>query len=120
NAIAEAGNSPQDAQVTTADLLLARNNPRDFLHPGGIEFPYDYDRDGAVNATDVLLARNNQTNFLDMLQLVDLSAAAAEVQQASPAELAWLWEAAQSASEETTSEPVPPSPATVDFLLATM
>ncbi|NQU25189.1 MAG: lamin tail domain-containing protein, partial [Candidatus Nealsonbacteria bacterium] len=87
NAVAESGNSAAGAQVTTVDLLLARNNPRDGLTPAGVEFPYDYDRDGAVNATDVLLARNNQTNFLNAVNLIDLSGGAAE---APLAELAWL------------------------------
>ena len=73
NAVAEAGNSTSEAQVSTTDLLLARNNPRNFLIPAEIDFPYDYDRDGRVNATDVLLARNNQTNFLSRLELIDLS-----------------------------------------------
>ncbi|HUT13754.1 MAG TPA: lamin tail domain-containing protein [Thermoguttaceae bacterium] len=72
NAVAEAGNSPTDAQVTTIDLLLARNNPRSFLDPADAEFPYDYDRDGRVNTTDVLLARNNQTNFFTALRLIDV------------------------------------------------
>ncbi|NQU25503.1 MAG: hypothetical protein HQ567_29820, partial [Candidatus Nealsonbacteria bacterium] len=88
NAIAESGNSPTDARVTTADLLLARNNPRDFLGPAGVTFPYDFDRDGQVNAVDVLLARNNQTNFLDGLKLIDLSGEGEG--EASIEELAWL------------------------------
>ncbi len=86
NAVAEAGNSAGNAQVTTTDLLLARNNPRNFLNPAAIDFSYDYNRDGRVNSTDVLLARNNQTNFLTALQLIDLS----DVQGAAPANLAWL------------------------------
>ncbi|HUT13151.1 MAG TPA: type VI secretion system tube protein Hcp [Thermoguttaceae bacterium] len=73
NAVAESGNSDADARVTTIDLLLARNNPRSFLDPAPIDFPYDYNRDGRVNATDVLLARNNQTDFLSALELIDLS-----------------------------------------------
>jgi len=73
NAVAEAGNSPHDAHVSTIDLLLARNNPRTFLEPAGLDFLYDYNRDGRVNATDVLLARNHQTDFLEALKLVDLS-----------------------------------------------
>ncbi len=72
NAVAEAGNSPTNAQVTTTDLLLARNNPRNFLQPAEIDFAYDYNRDQRVSATDVLLARNNQTNFLTALALIDL------------------------------------------------
>ncbi len=72
NAVAEAGNSPNETQVTTTDLLLARNNPRNFLDPAEIDYAYDYNRDQRVNATDVLLARNNQTNFLTMLRLLDL------------------------------------------------
>ena len=74
NAVAEAGNSNTDAQVTIVDLLLARNNPRNFLNPPPIDFPYDYNRDQRVNATDVLLARNNQTSFANALELLDLSA----------------------------------------------
>jgi len=73
NAVAESGNSNADAQVTTIDLLLARNNQRSFLDPAPVDFPYDHDRDGRVNATDVLLARNNQTDFLSALKLIDLS-----------------------------------------------
>ena len=73
NAVAEAGNSPSDTLVTATDLLLARNNSRNFLDPAAIDFGYDFDRDQRVNATDVLLARNNQTNFLNALWLVDLS-----------------------------------------------
>ena len=70
NAIGEAGDSSSSALVTVADLLLARNNPRSFLEPAGIDFPYDYNRDGLVNATDVLLARNNQSHFLSDLNLI--------------------------------------------------
>jgi len=73
NAVAEAGNSAADAQVTTTDLLLARNNPRSFLNPAAVDFPYDYNRDGRVTTTDVLLARNNQTNFINRLRLLDLA-----------------------------------------------
>ncbi len=73
NAVADAGNSPTDLQVTATDLLLARNNPRTFLNPAAIDLPYDYNRDGRVDATDVLLARNNPTNFLTALRLIDLS-----------------------------------------------
>jgi len=79
NAVAEADNSTTDTQVTTADLLLARNNPRNFLNPAPIDYPYDFNRDGRVNATDVLLARNNQTSFANALRLIDLPG------QASPA-----------------------------------
>ena len=87
NAVAETGNSDLDAQVTTIDLLLARNNPRGFLSPADVTFAYDYDRDGRVNTTDVLLARNNQTNFLSALKLIDLTGFAAEAAAAPlPAE----------------------------------
>ncbi|NQU22401.1 MAG: hypothetical protein HQ567_14070 [Candidatus Nealsonbacteria bacterium] len=82
NAVAEAGDSPDDAQVTAIDLLLARNNPRGFTEPAGVDFPYDFDRDGHVDVVDVLLARNNQTSFLDRLALIDLTDA-----QAAPADL---------------------------------
>jgi len=74
NAVGEAGNADGDAQVTATDLLLARNNPRNFIDPAAVDFAYDYNRDARVNATDVLLARNNVTNFLTMLRLLDLPA----------------------------------------------
>ena len=77
NSVAEAGNSGQNALVTVADLLLARNNPHNFLNPAGVDDPYDYNRDGRVDATDVLLARNNQTNFLDGLALISAPGPAA-------------------------------------------
>ena len=82
NAVAEAGDWPEHAQVTTADLLLARNNPRGSVEPAGVDFPYDFNRDGYVDAIDVLLARNNQTSFFDRLELIDLA-----VTGATPAEL---------------------------------
>ncbi|MBN2474271.1 MAG: hypothetical protein JXB62_06670 [Pirellulales bacterium] len=72
NAVAEAGNSTTDAKVNATDMLLARNNPRTFLNPAGIDFPYDYNRDARVNATDMLLARNNQTHFLNALKLISV------------------------------------------------
>ena len=73
NAVGEAGNSTSNTQVTTTDLLLARNNPRNFLNPAPVKFDFDYNRDQRVNVTDVLLARNNATNFLTALSLLDLS-----------------------------------------------
>ncbi|NQU25292.1 MAG: hypothetical protein HQ567_28745 [Candidatus Nealsonbacteria bacterium] len=93
NALAETGSSATGAQVTTVDLLSARNNPRSFPDRAAIDFPYDFDRDGAVNATDVLLARNNQTNFINAVRLIHPSAAE-ESPSESPfvAEMAWLAE----------------------------
>jgi hypothetical protein len=72
NAIAESGSSPQDAKVNVTDMLLARNNPRNFLNPAAIDFAYDYNRDARVDATDMLLARNNPTSFLDALKLLTM------------------------------------------------
>jgi len=84
NAVAETGNSPSDARVTTIDLLLARNNRKLFLPPPGIASAYDFNRDGRVNATDVLLARQHQTNFADVLKLIDLSDAPGALPAAVP------------------------------------
>ncbi|NQU25572.1 MAG: lamin tail domain-containing protein, partial [Candidatus Nealsonbacteria bacterium] len=118
NAVAESGNSPTDARVTTSDLLLTRNNPRDQLTPAAIDNAYDCDRDGAVNATDVLLARNNQTNFLSALNLIDLSGSVEEAQGAPPAALVWLTDLGQ----PTTHRPAEKDGAVdaVDLLLATL
>ncbi|MBN2473694.1 MAG: hypothetical protein JXB62_03725, partial [Pirellulales bacterium] len=74
NAVADAGNSTTNAQVNATDMLLARNNPRTFLNPAAIDFPFDYNRDARVNATDMLLARNNQTHFLNALRLITVPA----------------------------------------------
>ncbi|MBN2474798.1 MAG: lamin tail domain-containing protein [Pirellulales bacterium] len=72
NAVGEAGNSTADAKVNASDMLLARNNPRTFLNPAPIDFPYDYNRDARVNATDMLIARNNPTHFLNALRLITI------------------------------------------------
>jgi len=107
NAVADAGNAAGNAQVTTTDVLLARNNPRNFLSPAQIDFHYDYNRDQRVNATDVLLARNNQTNFLTALRLIDLSGAAAAAHAVpSPAgveAMSWLEEYE---SSDASSQPI--------------
>jgi len=80
NAVGESGNSDDNALVTVADLLLARNNPHNFLNPAGIDDPYDYNRDGRVNVTDVLLARGNQTGFQGGLRLISVPGRAAAAQ----------------------------------------
>ncbi|MBN2475191.1 MAG: VWA domain-containing protein [Pirellulales bacterium] len=106
NAVAEAGNSTTDAKVNPTDMLLARNNPRTFLNPAGVDFPYDYNRDARVNATDMLLARNNQTHFLNALKLITVppakdafveEAVAAQVENRAMAlgEAEWQYELAQ-------------------------
>jgi len=93
SAVGEAGNSAVDTQVTVADLLLARNNPRNFLNPAPKDFPYDYNRDQRVNATDVLLARNHQTGFMDALRLIDSAGdEPAMLPAALPDNLAWTSE----------------------------
>jgi len=91
NAVAESGNTAGNTQVTSTDMLLARNNPRSFLNPAEVDFPYDYNRDARVGATDILLARNNQTNFLTALKMLDLSAVGgqAEASVASEGTSAW-------------------------------
>ncbi|MBN2473869.1 MAG: lamin tail domain-containing protein [Pirellulales bacterium] len=70
NSPGEAGNSTADAKVNASDMLLARNNPRNFLNPAPVDFNYDYNHDARVNATDMLIARNNQTHFLNALRLI--------------------------------------------------
>jgi len=97
NVVAESGNSAADARVCAADLLLARNNPRGFLDPAGVDCTYDFNRDGRVNVTDVLLARNNQTAPGGGLQLIDLSAPAAAATPGANAEAAPEADALQAA-----------------------
>ncbi|MBN2477406.1 MAG: lamin tail domain-containing protein [Pirellulales bacterium] len=87
NAVGEAGNSTLDAKVNASDMLLARNNPRNFLNPADVDFDYDFNRDARVNATDMLIARNNQTHFLNALKLITVPAGkAAEEGASSPAQ----------------------------------
>lgn len=71
--IGETGNDPLSARVTTADVLLIRNNPRTLLNPAPIDSPYDMNRDGKVNAQDRLLARIHKTTFIDELRLIQLN-----------------------------------------------
>ncbi|HUT12109.1 MAG TPA: hypothetical protein VMY42_16525, partial [Thermoguttaceae bacterium] len=133
NVVAETGNSPADARVTTADLLLVRNNPRSFLDPATIDSPYDFNRDRRVNATDVLLARQHQTGFLDALELIRAPQAAGVALPQSAAEFlepaasqeapadpwAWIDEIAQITTANRASQKPAASAAAVDELLAT-
>ncbi|MBN2473342.1 MAG: proprotein convertase P-domain-containing protein [Pirellulales bacterium] len=114
NAVAEAGNSTTDAKVNATDMLLARNNPRTFLNPAAVDFPYDYNRDARVNATDMLLARNNQTHFLNALRLITVPAIGAakekaiehaeEPPQVEAGQLNWLYELALARNSKPTSK----------------
>ena len=119
NAVAEAGNHPGDAQVTVTDLLLARNNPRNFMVPAEVDFPYDYNRDGRVNSTDVLLARNNQTNFRNWLNLINLSGVenAAPDAGTSHERMAWLYELEQTSVSKLPPKRHNPTEKAVDTLL---
>jgi len=120
NAVAEAGNSGADARVTITDLLLARNNPRNFLNPAPIDSPYDYNRDQRVNVTDVLLARNNQTNFPAALRLIDLTDDEPAVTPAAlPDSLAWLREIDFVHETNRSSDEPNAAADAVDSLLAT-
>jgi len=128
HALAESGNNPADAQVTTIDLLLARNNARSFLNPAEVDFAYDYNRDGRVNSTDVLLARNNQTNFLSALKLIDLPDPAPAAVASAPLpsaewdlsinEAAWLRQYDPTGSGAEQSEKPDPANKAIDLLLA--
>ncbi|MBN2474600.1 MAG: lamin tail domain-containing protein [Pirellulales bacterium] len=128
NAVGEAGNSPADARVNATDMLLARNNPRDFLNPAPIDFACDFNRDARVNATDMLIARNHVTHFLNALSLITVPGAKAAERETSlypataPQEAlskAWLYELERMA----TSQPSPRSDDSaadiVDELMAT-
>ncbi|MCA9265908.1 MAG: hypothetical protein KDA60_18730, partial [Planctomycetales bacterium] len=65
--------SSDHAKVDTTDEIGARNHPRTFLDPAGMEDPFDFDRDGRVDTTDQIIARNNFTSFVDELRMIDLS-----------------------------------------------
>ena len=72
NAPGESGNSATDAKVNAIDMLMARNNPRNYQNPATINSPYDFNRDQRVNALDMLLVRNHQTHFLNALELISV------------------------------------------------
>jgi len=97
NAIGESGDSTGHAKVNTADVLLTRNNPRNFLNPSPLDFRYDYNRDRRVNATDMLIARSNQTHVLDALKLITAPGGAAKGEEpasraTSSDKMDWLYE----------------------------
>jgi len=127
NAVGESGNSPTDAHVTVADLLLARNNPRSFLDELGIDFHYDYNRDQRVNVTDLLLARNNQSDSLTELRLIDLSGIGGAAASAIPASATdipaaaslWIYQFDQAGSPRRSSEKPDSLTEAVDKLLST-
>jgi len=129
NAVAEAGNLTSNTQVTTIDLLLARNNPRTLLNPAGIDFSYDFNRDQRVNATDVLLARNNQTSFGNALKLFDLSSppeggTPSRAQESLlpadwPVELGWLYNFNGDEGERHPAEETAVAPEAADELFST-
>ena len=96
---------------------MARNNPRGF-QTAAIDLPYDFDRDGQVNATDVLLARNNQTSFFNALKLIDLTGVAEEAQKPPLANLAWLTDLDQPATQRSAEKDG--AAEAVDLLLATL
>ncbi|MBN2474881.1 MAG: lamin tail domain-containing protein [Pirellulales bacterium] len=131
NAIGEAGDSVADAKVNATDMLLARNNPRNFLNPAPIDFVFDFNRDARVNATDMLLARNNQTHFLNALRLIVVPAAkTAEEKEAAvsadkvvgsenlAADAAWLYEIAALDTQRQPSGEKIGAEAAADMLLA--
>jgi len=93
NAVGESGHSAGDARVNAVDVLLTRNNPRTFLDPAPIDFPYDHNRDGRANATDLLLARENQTHWLSALKLIAVPGgkSAAESPDAEGLSLESIW-----------------------------
>ena len=70
NAIGESGDSAVDAIVDATDEIAARNNPRTFMRPAGIENICDFNRDGKVDATDQIVSRNNVTDFSNDLELI--------------------------------------------------
>jgi hypothetical protein len=70
NAVGETGNLTGSATVNASDEVLARNNPRTFMNPADIGFPYDFNRDGFVNAADQILARSNVTAVGSELMMI--------------------------------------------------
>ncbi|MBN2474517.1 MAG: lamin tail domain-containing protein [Pirellulales bacterium] len=137
NAVGESGNASVDAKVNPTDMLLARNNPRNFLNPAALDFNCDYNRDARVNATDMLIARNNQTHFLNALRLITVPGAktgqgkVATVKlddpllsdacsQIAPTRLEWIYEFEAAGTSSRPREGADPAKQAVDALLATL
>jgi len=99
NTVGESGDSLDNAKVNAADVLLARNNPRNLLNPAPIAFRCDFNRDRRVNATDMLIARDNQTHCLNALKLIRVPGEAVKAaglesakQEVSSVKIDWLYE----------------------------
>ena len=75
NAIADSGNTDDDAQVNLADEIAARNNPRTGFNPATLDLAFDYNRDQFVNLADEIIARNNGTTVFTALKLITVSGA---------------------------------------------
>jgi hypothetical protein len=76
NAVGDSGNSTSNTQVTVADALRVRANPRTAAdNPAPIDFFVDYNRDQNVNIQDELIVRGNPTSLETDLNLIDLSGA---------------------------------------------
>ncbi len=70
NAVGESGDSADNAFVSAADEIGARNNPHSPFNPASKEDHFDFDRDRLVNATDQIIARNNRTSPFNSLRLI--------------------------------------------------
>ncbi|GEM_PF-1260486 len=102
NAVGEAGDSPTNALVTSADELLARINPRTPANPAPITDPYDYNRDGLVDAQDQLIARTNRTSPVNGLPLITApQEAVLHLRPEALAAEAWLKSVSQNDSPQT-------------------
>jgi hypothetical protein len=76
NAVGDSGNSTSNTQVTVADALRVRANPRTAAdNPAPVDFFVDYNRDKNVNIQDELIVRGNPTSLETDLNLIDLSGA---------------------------------------------
>ncbi len=98
NAVGEAGNSPTDAMVNTADEIIARNARRGLADLAEIDNLHDFNRDRLVNVADRISVRNNQASAGDPLFLITPPAAdavAASLEASQP----------EAASEQTAPTP---------------
>jgi hypothetical protein len=73
NALGDSGTGNSGAfQVTSADEVNARNNPKTFTATRSDV--NDYNRDGSVNSSDQIIARNNTTNLGNQLKFLVVGA----------------------------------------------
>jgi hypothetical protein len=75
SAVGDAGVADSGAfQVTSADEINARNNPKTISNPATRSDVNDFNRNGLVDSSDQIIARNNTTSIVNQLKFLVVGA----------------------------------------------